>query len=209
MRALIFGCCQVLLAFAEQPLSHGPALACVTWGMYFLLRWWQTASSWRGILAGLLLGYAVTIRYTEGLLIIPIAAVLISMVRYDVRSTRWWSLGAWLAIAIAGVLFYGQGAISFKPLSVPAYAIFGGLMMGFALLPALLDRKLVDVWRINMATRACRACSTTRLPVGQTRKRRVMFMIAHMLRTILAAGLIWIAVFFESPPPPDRRRSIR
>ena len=65
----------------------------------------------------------------NALIFIPIAAVLISMVRYDVRSTRWWSLGAWLAIAIAGVLFYGQGAISFKPLSVPAYAIFGGLMI--------------------------------------------------------------------------------
>ena len=27
LRALIFGCCQVLLSFADQPLSHGPALA--------------------------------------------------------------------------------------------------------------------------------------------------------------------------------------
>ena len=48
--------------------SHGPALFFVTWGMYLLVRWWQTGSVWRGILAGFLLGYAVTIRYTEGLL---------------------------------------------------------------------------------------------------------------------------------------------
>ena len=71
---MILACCQVLLSFAEQPLSHGPALCMVTWGMYFLLRWWQTESIWRGTLAGLCLGYAVSIRYTEGLLLIPLAA---------------------------------------------------------------------------------------------------------------------------------------
>src|SRR5688572_2716480 len=60
--AMMMACCQVMLAYAEQPLSHGPALACVTWGMYFLYRYWQTASTWRGVLAGLFLGYAVTIR---------------------------------------------------------------------------------------------------------------------------------------------------
>ncbi|MBC8107426.1 MAG: glycosyltransferase family 39 protein, partial [Anaerolineae bacterium] len=197
--AMIFGCCQVLLSFAEQPLSHGPALACVTWGMYFLLRWWQTASIWRGILAGLFLGYAVTIRYTEGLLILPVAAVLISMVAYDARSTRWWSLGAWLAIAIAGIVAYGQGGISFKPLSYPSYFIFGMLMVLFALLPAVLERNVVEVWANQHADARVSNMLNYAQPVSQTRKRRVTGLIAHTLRTIIAAGLVWIAIFFDKP----------
>ncbi|CAN5473208.1 hypothetical protein BH09PLA1_BH09PLA1_32750 [soil metagenome] len=184
--AMIFGCCQVLLSFAEQPLSHGPALACVTWGMYFLLRWWQTASAWRGILAGLLLGYAVTIRYTEGLLLIPIAAVLISMVRYDVRATRWWSLSAWLAIGITGIVAYGLGVISFKPLSWPAYGIFGLLMLAFALLPPLTERTVIE-------------SSVDPRPFARSRKNRWFMMAAHVLRTVLAAACIWLAVFFDKP----------
>lgn len=77
------------LAIANSPWSHTPALCFVTWGMYLLLRWWQTGSIWCGIPAGFLLGYAVTIRYTEGLLILPIMLVCFSMIRIK-------QPGAWL-----------------------------------------------------------------------------------------------------------------
>jgi hypothetical protein len=75
------------LAVANNPWSHGPALCFVTWGAYLLVRWWQTGSIWRGILAGLLLGYAVTIRYTEGLLVLPLALVVVLTIRWRTPRT--------------------------------------------------------------------------------------------------------------------------
>ncbi len=60
------------LQFAIYPDSHAPALCFVVWGMYFLLRWWQSGRWQWGVIAGLLLGYAVTIRYTEALLLFPL-----------------------------------------------------------------------------------------------------------------------------------------
>jgi hypothetical protein len=100
---MILGCSQVVLSYANQPLSHGPAMFAVTWGMYFLLTWWVTGSIWRGICAGLLLGYAVTTRYTEGLLAIPIGAAALAMISYDRSSIRWWSLSAWLVACAIGL----------------------------------------------------------------------------------------------------------
>ena len=78
---ILLGTNYTALVMANMPWSHGPALAFVTWGMYLLLRWWQTGSGWRGALAGFLLGYAMTIRYTEGLLAIPLAVAAVLMVR--------------------------------------------------------------------------------------------------------------------------------
>ena len=61
-----------MLALADNPNSHASCVAFVVWGMFLLVRWWQTGSIWRGALAGFLLGYACLIRYSEGLLILPI-----------------------------------------------------------------------------------------------------------------------------------------
>lgn len=63
------------LLLAELPNSHAPALCFVVWGMFFLVRFQQTGSWWRGIIAGFLLGYAVTIRYSEALLLFPFYSV--------------------------------------------------------------------------------------------------------------------------------------
>jgi hypothetical protein len=60
------------LELANDPGSHAPALCMVVWGMFFLIRWWQSGRWWIGAAAGLLLGYAVTIRYTEALLLFPL-----------------------------------------------------------------------------------------------------------------------------------------
>jgi hypothetical protein len=43
--------------------------------MCLLLRWWQTGSAWRGIVGGLLLGAAATIRYNEAALVFPVFAL--------------------------------------------------------------------------------------------------------------------------------------
>jgi len=55
--------------------------------MFLLIRWWQTGSVWRGLFAGLLIGYACLIRYTEGLLVLPMIVAAASRVRWrDWRS---------------------------------------------------------------------------------------------------------------------------
>lgn len=79
---LLLGVNSTMLALANNPNSHAPALAFVTWGMFLLLRFWQTASVWRGLLAGFLLGFAVTIRYSEGLLLAPMMLTIVCMIRY-------------------------------------------------------------------------------------------------------------------------------
>src|SRR5262249_52752619 len=72
----------VSLVLANNSNSHAAALAFVTWGMLFLIWWMRHGSWWRGLIAGFLLGYAVTIRYTEGLLAMPIAVAMLTAMRY-------------------------------------------------------------------------------------------------------------------------------
>ncbi len=79
---LLIATSQVMLLLANNPNSHASCLACVIWGIYFLVRFWQTAAAWRGFIGGFLIGYAATIRYTEGLLALLIAIVGVSMVRW-------------------------------------------------------------------------------------------------------------------------------
>ncbi len=85
LAAILLATSQFTLELANNPNSHSACLAFVVWGMFFLLRWWQTNSIWRGLLAGFLLGYACTIRYTEGLLCLPIALAAICSIRW----TNW------------------------------------------------------------------------------------------------------------------------
>jgi hypothetical protein len=77
MGQLIFALSPMTLLLAIDPQSHATAVCCVTWGMLLLLHWWQTGWLWTGIIAGLLLGYAMTIRYTEGALLLPIALAIV------------------------------------------------------------------------------------------------------------------------------------
>ena len=78
---LIVGSSPVTLGLANNPNSHATALCFVTWGFYLLLRWWQRRGFWRAALAGLLLGYAATIRYGEALLVIPLLLVALFNLR--------------------------------------------------------------------------------------------------------------------------------
>ncbi|HEY7091209.1 MAG TPA: glycosyltransferase family 39 protein, partial [Tepidisphaeraceae bacterium] len=65
------------LYLAQLPNSHAPALCVVVWGMFFLLWWWQTGRWQLGVVAGLLLGFAVAIRYTEALLLFPLHSLTV------------------------------------------------------------------------------------------------------------------------------------
>jgi hypothetical protein len=95
----------VALVLSNNSNSHAAALGFTTWGILFLIWWMRYGSWWRGLIAGLLLGYAVTIRYTEGLLMLPIAAAVLTSIRYErARDIRWWAAGIWIALAIVGMI---------------------------------------------------------------------------------------------------------
>ncbi len=108
LAALALATNSTMLHLALVPSSHAPAICFALWGMLCLISWWKSGKIWIGIAAGLLLGYTVTIRYSEGLLLAPlgIAAIL------SIRWTRWQSylraalpLLAWAVPVGALVLF--------------------------------------------------------------------------------------------------------
>lgn len=102
---LMLGFSQVTLLLPNNPNSHAPALAFVTWGMYLLLWWWQRGGVVRGLMAGFLVGYAATIRYTEALLALPMAIAVLSHVPWRHASGApivRWRRAAWLLLIPAG-----------------------------------------------------------------------------------------------------------
>lgn len=131
----------MFIFFADYPLAHATELCFVTWGMFFLWRWWRpvamdlpsrssiTATPTPGtpdlvhafprfrhrilfgILAGLTLGYACAVRHTAALLVLPIVVVGVARLISDIRLRR------------LNVLAFILPAI--------AYAIFPLLMMGY------------------------------------------------------------------------------
>ncbi len=96
LAAILLACSQVTLELAENPNSHASCMAFIVWGMYVLIRWWQTGQMWRGILAGFLIGFAGTIRYSEGLLVLPIAVACLSRL-------RWGTLRSYFRCAVPGI----------------------------------------------------------------------------------------------------------
>jgi hypothetical protein len=110
MAAILLATSQVTMELANNPNSHASCMAFIVWGMYVLIRWWQSGDLWRGILGGFLIGFAGTIRYSEGLLVLPIAVACASRLRWsDWRSyLRCAAPGiAWL-FPIATLLIYNK-----------------------------------------------------------------------------------------------------
>src|SRR6202034_948651 len=83
-----------LLEMANDPGRHAPDGCFVVWGMFLLIRWWQTGRWWTGALAGFLLGYAVTIRYTEALLLFPLYPLdqVLSDTKISALHPHWWQV---------------------------------------------------------------------------------------------------------------------
>jgi Dolichyl-phosphate-mannose-protein mannosyltransferase len=96
---LIVATSSVTIGLTNNPNSHATAICCVAWGMYLLVRWWQSNGFWRAIGAGFLLGMAVTIRYTEGMELLPIALVVLLNLRW--KKVRSWAESAALLAAWA------------------------------------------------------------------------------------------------------------
>jgi len=62
--------------FANSALSHSGSICFAVWGMFFLWRWTGSGGKWNAFLAGALSAYASTVRYTDGLLVLPIIAMV-------------------------------------------------------------------------------------------------------------------------------------
>jgi Dolichyl-phosphate-mannose-protein mannosyltransferase len=87
MAMLVFGINYLTLSLALNPNSHAATVCAVVLGSYCLIRFAQDGTTWSGVLAGLLLAMACLGRYTEGLLVLPLAYVLLTLARWK-RPTR-------------------------------------------------------------------------------------------------------------------------
>jgi hypothetical protein len=111
LAAILLGTSRLTMELSIDAKSHSADMAVVVWGMFLLVRWWQTGAMWRGILAGLLLGYSVSIRYTEGLLVLPILIAVASrfrvahVTRSFVPAAAFGSLLAFSGVCLAVGLF--------------------------------------------------------------------------------------------------------
>jgi dolichyl-phosphate-mannose-protein mannosyltransferase len=63
--------------FGNSALSHSGSICFAVWGMFFLWRWTEVGGKWNAFLAGAISAYASTVRYTDGLLILPIVAMVL------------------------------------------------------------------------------------------------------------------------------------
>jgi hypothetical protein len=62
--------------FGLSSLSHSGSICFAVWGMFFLWRWTQSGGKGNALLTGALSAYASTVRYTDGLLLLPIAGMV-------------------------------------------------------------------------------------------------------------------------------------
>ena len=74
--AILLAMSPVTLELANNPNSHASTLFCVTWGGYLMMIWWHRGGAWRASLAGLLLGFAALIRYSEATMILPLGLMV-------------------------------------------------------------------------------------------------------------------------------------
>ena len=99
-----------VMGLTNEANSHAGSFCCAVWGMFLLISWWKRGGWWRAMVAGFLCGYAVTIRYPEGLVVIPILVVIAFRLVDGPRTRRQWMqcgtlLAAW-ALPIAVLVTY-------------------------------------------------------------------------------------------------------
>ena len=73
----------MILVYCNYLLTHASDLCFAVWGMFFLWRWKRGIGRFSGIAAGLLLGYAVTVRHASLLLVmVLITAIILRWIEY-------------------------------------------------------------------------------------------------------------------------------
>ena len=70
----------LLVCYSTSALSHISDLACVVWGLWCLWRWGRHGGAGWAAAAGLLLGYAVSIRYTEAVMALVVLWVMLNRI---------------------------------------------------------------------------------------------------------------------------------
>jgi 4-amino-4-deoxy-L-arabinose transferase-like glycosyltransferase len=100
MAAILLGTSQLMISLAANANSHASCTAFTVWGMYALICWQQKGGWWKGLLGGLLIGFAATIRYSEFLLVIPVGFACLGRMRWN-QSRSYIGTGAVLAFLVA------------------------------------------------------------------------------------------------------------
>ncbi len=102
MTMIAVGCSQAVLSLSIWPSSHAPDLAVAVWAAVWMVRLATTGGIGAGILSGTLCGAAIWMRYSEGLLIIPllVAAIFGIVARVKVSGWAWVSAPARLLLPL-------------------------------------------------------------------------------------------------------------
>ncbi|MGC4032033.1 MAG: glycosyltransferase family 39 protein [Tepidisphaeraceae bacterium] len=80
----------LIASLVNNPNSHAITMCAATWGMAAVLRWWHDGHRRWAVVGGLLVGYAATVRYTDGLLVLPLVwATIVRTVRHDGQRWPW------------------------------------------------------------------------------------------------------------------------
>lgn len=67
---------QAMLFYSGYLLTHASSVCFITWGMYFLWKWWQRPGMGWALGTGLCLGFASTVRHSGGALALAVAAAV-------------------------------------------------------------------------------------------------------------------------------------
>jgi hypothetical protein len=78
----------VLLFYGVAALSHASDLACTVWCLYFGYAWFLRPNWKAAAAAGLLLGFGISIRYTDTLLLLPLAWLLAMRMRRPLSAAQ-------------------------------------------------------------------------------------------------------------------------
>lgn len=92
--------------YGLSAVSHSGAACFAVWGMYFLWRWTQFGGWQNAALTGACCAYAYSVRYTEGLLLLPVLGMIVW--RATTRRIVWREVGvmALAALLTAAPLLY-------------------------------------------------------------------------------------------------------
>ncbi|HEX8341180.1 MAG TPA: glycosyltransferase family 39 protein [Tepidisphaeraceae bacterium] len=85
---LVFATSPTTCHLVNNPNSHAATVFCVVWGMIAVLHWWRFGGLAWAVAGGLLVGYATTIRYTEGILVLPLAWAALTRTWDHLRTTK-------------------------------------------------------------------------------------------------------------------------
>jgi 4-amino-4-deoxy-L-arabinose transferase-like glycosyltransferase len=106
MAAILLGTSQLMISLANNPNSHAACTASTVLGMYALICWQQNGGWRKGVLGGFLIGFAFTIRYSEFLLVIPVATACLARMRWSSWRTY---VGTFLVAGLVlGAYFFSE-----------------------------------------------------------------------------------------------------